>query len=184
MPHPWNSSGGFRRILARLLFVPTLAWNVLLARILRLRHWWDEIDEHILMGALPFASDVPRLQQAGVGAVVNTCDEYAGPLKAYRDAGIEQLRIPTVDFTSPSLAHVEMGVGFMQQQIARGRRVYVHCKAGRARSGTLVLCYLIAVQGMTPEEAQRKILRRRPHANPRLAQRAVVREFWKKRHGE
>lgn len=171
-----------RVTIARFIFVPTLAWNFLLARVLRLRRWWDEIDRHVIMGAFPFSFDVPRMAQAGIGAVVNTCEEYAGPIAAYRQAGIEQLRIPTVDFTPPTLEDVEKGVAFMQQQIAQGRGVYVHCKAGRARSGTVVLCYLIAAKGMTPEQAQQQILRHRPHANPRLFRRSVVLEFHRK-HG-
>ena len=99
-------------------------------------------------------------------------------MRGLRRAGIVQLRIPTVDFTPPTLASVQRAVAFMQQQIGLGRRVYVHCKAGRARSGTVVLCWLIAARGMTPAEAQARILQRRPHANPRLAHRAVVQEFW------
>jgi atypical dual specificity phosphatase len=168
----------WRRLIARVLFLPTLSWNFLLGRVLRVRHWWDEIDDAVLMGALPLACDVPTLQRAGVGAVVNTCEEYAGPSAAYARAGIVQLRIPTVDFTSPTLESVERGVAFLQEQIGQGRRVYVHCKAGRARSGTVVLCWLIAARGMSPVEAQDLILRRRPHAYRHLARRAVVQQFW------
>ncbi|MFO7907497.1 MAG: dual specificity protein phosphatase family protein [Planctomycetota bacterium] len=173
-----------RVMIARLTFVPTLAWNFFLARVLRLRRWWDEIDPRVTMGAFPFWFDVPHMARAGIGGVVNTCEEYAGPVSAYRQAGIEQLRIPTVDFTSPTLEDVERGVAFMQRQIAQGRGVYVHCKAGRARSGTVVLCYLISAKGMTPEQAQQRILHRRPHANPRLSRRPVVLEFWKKHGGD
>jgi atypical dual specificity phosphatase len=173
-----TSSLFWRRLAARLLFAPTLAWNTLLGRVLHVRHWWDAIDDAVIMGALPFARDVPSLHALGVGAVVNTCEEYAGPQAAYRRFGIEQLRIPTVDFTAPSLPDVQRAVAFMQEQVARGKRVYVHCKAGRARSGTVVLCWLIADRKMTPAEAQQRILQCRPHANPRLAQRTVVQQFW------
>ncbi len=173
----------WRRLIARVLFVPTLAWNFILGRILHVRRWWDEIDEQVIMGAFPFSFDVPKMQRAGIGAVVNTCDEYAGPVATYRQASIEQLRIPTVDFTAPSLESVEKAVAFMQQQIALGQGVYVHCKAGRARSGTVVLCYLIAAKGMTPDEAQQRILDRRSHAHAHLAQRPVVQQFWQN-HGK
>ncbi len=169
-----------RRVMARMLFAPTLGWNYLLGRVLRARRWWDAMDEHVFMGAFPFAWDVPALKREGVGAVVNTCEEYGGPLQAYGGAAIEQFRMPTIDFTPPTLENVEQAVAFMQRHIAMGRRVYVHCKAGRARSGTVVLCYLIAAHGFTPEQAQQRILERRPHANPRLAQRPVVQQFWQK----
>ena len=39
----------------------------------------------------------------GVRAVVNTCEEYVGPVAQYQHHGIEQLRIPTTDFTHPKL---------------------------------------------------------------------------------
>jgi len=173
----------WQRLIARVLFLPTLGWNLLLGRVLRVRNWWDEIDDAVLMGAFPLARDVPALQHSGVGAVVNTCEEYAGPCAAYASAGIAHLRIPTVDFTSPSLENVERGVAFMQEQISQGRRVYVHCKAGRARSGTVVLCWLIATRGLSPAEAQAWILQRRPHAYRHIARRAVVQQFWA-RHQE
>ncbi|MCU0959307.1 MAG: dual specificity protein phosphatase family protein [Pirellulaceae bacterium] len=166
-----------RRWVARVLLVPTLCWNLLLARVLHLRHWWDQIDAGVYLGALPLARDVPRWHALGVNAVVNMCEEYAGPEAAYRRAGIEQLRLPTVDFTAPSLDQVQRGVAFITDQRARGRGVYVHCKAGRARSATVVLCWLVATRGMSPGAAQAWILARRPHVHPRLARRAVVQQF-------
>jgi atypical dual specificity phosphatase len=172
-----------RQLIAWVLFIPTLLWNLLLGRVLHVRHWWDRIDDHVFMGALPLSWDVPRMKQEGIGAVVNTCSEYAGPQKAYAEADIVQLRLPTVDFTPPSLADVERGVAFMEEQIADGRDVYVHCKAGRARSATIVLCWLIAAKGVTPEEGQKWILEKRPHAHRHLVQRQVVQEFWKKHGG-
>ncbi len=166
-----------RRLVARLLFWPTLAWNYLLAKWLHRRNWWDEIDKDVLIGALPLKSDVPALKRAGIGAVVNTCREYAGPIRAYAEAGITQFRIPTTDFTAPELADIESAVQFMQQQIAAGKRIYVHCKAGRARSATVVLCWLIEAKNLTPEQAQQWILKCRPHAHRHLTRRAVVQQF-------
>lgn len=166
-----------KRLAMRLLFIPTLLWNILLGRLLRQRHWWDVVDDNIILGALPFSRDVTRLQALGVGAVVNTCEEYSGPQAAYQQSEIEQLRIPTVDFTPPSLEHIERAVQFIDQQIARGKKVYVHCKAGRGRSATVVLCWLVANRHMTPEAAQAHLISCRPHVVGGLAQRQVVKEF-------
>jgi atypical dual specificity phosphatase len=166
-----------RWLIARLLFYPTLAWNLLLSRVLRVRRWWDRVDEHVLVGALPLASDVPSLQAAGVGAVVNCCEEYKGPVQAYERAGIVQLRLPTIDFVAPTLEDAERGAAFIQERVEQGESVYVHCKAGRGRSATIALCWLIAAKGMTPDQAQAKLLEKRPHVCRSLARRRVVQQF-------
>ena len=145
----------WERFYARLVWLPTLWWNYLLGRVLRVRNWSDRIDAQVIVGAYPFARDVPRLVKEGVRAVVNTCEEYAGPVIRYEASGIEQLRIPTTDFTHPRLEDVKLAVEFVQRHVVAGDSVYIHCKAGRARSATVALCWLVKYRGMSPEAAQR-----------------------------
>jgi len=171
--HPFSSG----RILATAAFYPSLAWNSLLARCLKVRNWWDPIDPFVLVGAYPFASDVKRLYDAGVRAVVNTCEEYQGPVAEYKRMGIEQLQIPTTDFTPPRLEDVRVAVEFIQNHVVRGNMVYIHCKAGRGRSATIALCWLVKYRQMTAVEAQSYLLKSRPHVDRRLHQRSVVRLF-------
>ena len=166
-----------QKFYARLVFYPTLAWNMLLGRVLKLRNWWDRVDSHLIVGAYPFSRDVEAMYEDGVRAVVNTCEEYAGPQAEYERLGIEQFRMPTTDFTHPSLSDVRSAVEFIERHIAQGHTVYVHCKAGRARSATVALCWLMHARLHTPEEAQDVLLTHRPHVNPRVFQRPVVREF-------
>jgi len=168
----------FRWFMARAVFLPTLAWNYLLGRIIGVRQWWNDVDDHVIIGAYPFSWDIPALEKEGVGAVVNTCEEYAGPEGVYEQMGIEQFHMPTVDFTSPSLADCQQAVVFMKQQVEAGRRIYVHCKAGRGRSATVVMCWLIATHHLSPEDAQTYLLTKRPHAHKHLFKRQAVRDFF------
>jgi len=172
MSHPT-----LQRLYARCVFYPTLAWSFILGRILRVRNWWDRIDPNVIVGAYPFARDVPAMHAAGIRAVVNTCEEYPGPQAEYEKYGIEQLRIPTTDFTHPKLKDVQRAVEFVQQHAEAGETVYIHCKAGRARSATVALCWLMKYRGRSMEEGQATLLESRPHTNPHLTERAVVREF-------
>ena len=169
-------------LAARLSFLPTLLWNVLLGRVLRVRNWWDPIDEHVIVGAFPFAVDAGRLASEGVGAVVNTCEEYRGPTTAYEKHDIAQFRMPTIDFQPPTYEHVTAAIDFMDKHVANGKKIYVHCKAGRGRSATVALCWLIHAAGMTPEEAQARLLEKRPHVSRKLAKRAVVQRYFQE-HG-
>lgn len=165
------------RLYARLVFYPTLAWNFLLGRVLRVRRWWDRIDPHVIVGAYPFARDVVKMHDEGIRAVVNTCEEYAGPQATYEHFGIEQLRIPTTDFTHPRLEDVSRAVEFVQQHVDAGESVYIHCKAGRARSATVALCWLVKYRDLSPQDAQQVLLKARPHINPHIADRPVVQQF-------
>lgn len=170
--HRW-----WQTIYARLVWLPTLVWNFLLGRVLHVRNWSDRVDPHVIVGAYPFARDVEGLHAEGVRAVVNTCEEYGGPVARYKAKGIEQLWIPTTDFTHPKLEDVEKAVEFIEHHVQRGDTVYVHCKAGRARSATVVMCWMLKYRGMTPDQAQQTLLQHRPHVNPRLTERPVVKMF-------
>ncbi len=82
-----------------------------------------------------------------------------------------------MDFTPPTLKSVKAGVAFIQRFAERNEKVYVHCKAGRARSATIAICWLHQYRQMSMSDAQAFLLEKRPHVNPRLPQRAVVQEF-------
>lgn len=59
---------------------------------------------------------------------------------------MEQLRLSTVDLTGvPTLENLHHGVEFALKHRERGESVYIHCKAGRSRSATMVAAYLIKV---------------------------------------
>jgi atypical dual specificity phosphatase len=165
-------------VIARAIFWPTYAWNLLLGRVLKIRHWWDHVDEHVILGARPLRRDVSTLATIEhVTGIVNMCEEYRGPEDLYRQTQIEQLWLPTTDFQPPSVEDVSRGVEFIQQHVSRKGTVYVHCKAGRARSATVVICWLVKYRGMSLDEAQKHLLQCRPHINSQLTERKVVREY-------
>ena len=125
------------------------------------------------------ARDATQLHALGVRGVVNTCEEYPGPEALYRELGMTQLRVPTIDFTAPNLQDVERAVDFINDYRRRGEGVYIHCKAGRGRSATVVLCWLVQARKLSPEAAQQKLLEVRPHVVPNVYRRPVVQQFWK-----
>jgi atypical dual specificity phosphatase len=165
------------RCYARAVFWPTWGWNLFLGRVLKTRHWWDEVDPAVILSARPLARDVPELAALGVTHVVNTCEEFGGHRDRYEAAGIVQLHLPITDFQPPAIDDIEQAVDFMDRVVAAGGKVLVHCKAGRARSATIVLCWLMKRYGWTAEMAQAHLSACRSHVNRHLAERAVVREF-------
>ena len=150
---------------------------MLLGRWFKVRNWWDEVDDDIVLGAFPFARDVKKMSSIGIKAVVNTCEEYCGPVDEYAKFDIDQFRMPTVDFTHPSLEDVKDAVDFIESHAAKGNRIYIHCKAGRARSATVAICWLLKSRGISKETGQKILNKARPHINQHLCSRPVVIEF-------
>ncbi|MCC6508438.1 MAG: dual specificity protein phosphatase family protein [Pirellulaceae bacterium] len=167
-----------KRWQAQMLYWPTLGYNYFLGRVLKVRRWWDHVDKQVILGARPFRRDAKRLREAGVTGVVNMCEEYHGPIREYERLGIEQLHLPTVDFNHPAEEHVEAGAAFIEKHVSQGGVVYVHCKAGRARSATIVLWWLVRYRQMTPQEAQAHLIKYREHINPKVYLRPVVQTLY------
>ncbi|XP_044871429.1 phosphatidylglycerophosphatase and protein-tyrosine phosphatase 1 isoform X1 [Mauremys mutica] len=92
--------------------------------------------------------------------------------------GVEQLRLSTVDLTGvPTLENLQRGVKFVLKHRECGNSVYVHCKAGRSRSATMVAAYLIQLYQWSPQEAIEAIARVRPHILVRPRQVQVLERF-------
>jgi hypothetical protein len=116
-------------------------------------------------GCFPMECAQHLAEAHGVSAVIDlraeTCDDAA----ALRDAGIDLLHLPTPDLQPPSHAHLERGVAFAREHIARGGKVLIHCEHGIGRSALLGLCVLVD-QGWQPLDALAHAKNRREFVSP------------------
>jgi atypical dual specificity phosphatase len=167
----------YKRLIARSLYYPTLGFNMLMGRFLKVRNWWDRVNEYCVLGAVPLSGDPARLRDLGITGVINMCEEYAGPVAEYERLGIEQLWLPTTDFQHPTRDMIERGAEFLQRHRHQGGQVYVHCKAGRARSATVVLWWLVRYCGLSREQAQQHLLKVRPHVHSTVYRRPAIEEL-------
>ncbi|KAM8807646.1 phosphatidylglycerophosphatase and protein-tyrosine phosphatase 1 [Eudromia elegans] len=172
---------------ARLLFYPTLLYTAARARLPAARRpWLHRIDGAVLLGALPLrARGRALVAEEKVRAVLTLNEEYETRFlccsaQEWAAMGVEQLRLSTVDLSgAPPLRHLHEGVRFILRHRARGHSVYVHCKAGRSRSATMVAAYLIQLHHWTPQEAIEAIAKIRPHILIRQKQVQVLEEFYR-----
>ncbi|HXR20904.1 MAG TPA: dual specificity protein phosphatase family protein [Steroidobacteraceae bacterium] len=119
----------------------------------------------LLAGEYPCGDDqaetqerLRRLLQAGIDAFVDLTQP--GELPEYRSLlppHVHYLRSPILDAQIPAdAAQMRAIQAHLQDTLARGRRVYVHCHAGIGRTGTVIGCYL-AEQGLEGGQALRKL---------------------------
>ncbi|XP_071567717.1 phosphatidylglycerophosphatase and protein-tyrosine phosphatase 1 isoform X3 [Temnothorax nylanderi] len=188
------------KMFARVTFYPTLLYNVVMEKITT-RNWYDRIDETVVLGALPFRRTTKQLiDDENIKAVVSMNEDYELSLlsnteKEWRRYNVEFLQLSTTDiFQAPSQEKLEEGVNFINKfrnvsskklshtGIVDGRdqsgTVYVHCKAGRTRSATLVACYLITKNNWTPEETVDYMRTKRPHILLHTAQWSALKQFY------
>jgi len=167
MATSWISSFVSHPIGARIVYYPTLLYGIL--RQTENRHWYDRIDEKVILGALPvhkIANEI--VQKENVCGVVTLNEEYETRYicptpKEWSAMNVKQLRIPTVDFNNaPTLEQIDKSLTFIDQ-IEHGKSVYVHCKAGRSRSSVVVLCYVIQKYGLDVNSAIDMVRTKRPH---------------------
>merc|ERR1712001_182930 len=156
--------------MGRATFLPTLAYNVAMEKI-SARNWWDRIDKNMVLGALPFRGETSTklIQEENIKGVVSMNETYE--LKLFSNTATEWEKLGMKHFLQLAINDI----------IANDPEasVYVHCKAGRTRSATLVGCYLMAKNGISPEEAVEVMRTNRPHILLHSKQWQALREFHK-----
>jgi len=171
-------------IFARFAFYPTLFYNYAMSHVSS-RNWYDRIDDTVLLGALPFRRTAKELvAKENVKAVISAnqpheLKHFTPTDEEWEALGVECLRLRVMDFLgTPSAAQLDEALSFIEKHRKQDHSVYVHCKAGRTRSATLVACYLMKTNNWDDTTAWNHLVSRRPHA--RLFQ--IQKDFLKNYH--
>ncbi|KAG9322642.1 hypothetical protein KVV02_002371 [Mortierella alpina] len=160
----YTVSLNYNRIATSRVLSPLTRW-----------HWYDPIPHTpLILGALPSEHQLVHMQRYDkVQYIINMCAEFPGHSGTMSRLGLIQCWIPTRDFHTPSVDSIWRGVQFIEKfetgcsalpQSERGT-IYLHCKAGRGRSATVALCWLVYTYSLTTIEAQRILLRARGQAS-------------------
>ena len=174
-------------LFKKFAFNTTLLYTCL-AEKLTTRCPYNRIDNHVVLGRLPFRSMVADLvAKENIKGVITLNEEYelenfAPSEEEWGRAGVEYLALPTKDFVAcPTQSDLKRGVDFIMGHKSGNHgngSVYVHCKAGRTRSATLVACYLISEKGISPDEAVAEVVGRRGHVWLREPQLEGIRCYY------
>lgn len=112
----------------------------------------DWITEQIAIGNFSDARALP----AGIDAVLclidNCCDERVD---------VDAVSVPLVDGPGNDKESVEEAIEYLSEVVDAGRRIMVHCHAGRSRSVVIVARYLVSRKSMTREQAMALISSKR-----------------------
>jgi atypical dual specificity phosphatase len=164
------------------------AWLTKLIPSLR-QEWWHEIAPGFVIGGIPLTNydHLKSLQQKGVNAVYAILEDFEAYSRTFYSApilenqweaeGIDYFRLHCRDMQAISLQDLLKAVEWVRNKIARGKVVYVHCKAGRGRSAMVAAAYLMKYSAMSLRSAVSALLEKRSVVTFRPCQFARLEEF-------
>ena len=128
-------------------------------------------------------SDMEKLEQLGIKAVLNTAAEVpylhdASPLRHHPHI-VEYKHIPMRDVVEAVgvQQHLEEACCFLEQMCSRSLPTFVHCRAGKSRSATCVIAYLIKTRRWSFKQAYAFVAARRPRTSPNIGFIAELMHF-------
>ena len=121
-----------------------------------------QISAHIYLGGQFNLTGLKKLKLMGITAIVSMREG-----SIYKEAhfeGFKFLHLPTTDNTPPKMDDLIKGTEFIDAEINRNGKVYIHCRQGLGRGPSMVIAYLLKI-GTTFEDAFALVKSVRPFIN-------------------
>jgi protein-tyrosine phosphatase len=134
------------------------------------------ITTQLAVGGRVRLEDIKALAAAGVTHVVDTRSEHCDDAEALAKEHIELLHLPTDDTRPLTIEQMLQGSQWVQERMAKGGRVLIHCEHGVGRSVQLT-CAVLIYDGMHAQDALQLVQQKRWQAAPNHRQVRRLREF-------
>jgi uncharacterized protein (TIGR01244 family) len=116
---------------------------------------FHQVNDHIYRGGQPTDSAWPALGKLGVQTVIDlrprSAREMAAEAHAVEAAGMHYVNVPMNGLAAPTGEQMEKVMALLD-----GGPVFVHCRRGADRTGTVVACYRIRHDGWDNQKALRE----------------------------
>jgi protein tyrosine/serine phosphatase len=117
---------------------------------------FNQVNEHVFRGGQPTAEGWQSLAKLGVKTVIDLrrTDEHSPEAEAQEvtAVGMRYVNVPMKGVVSPSDEQITKVLSLLDSQDP----VFVHCKRGADRTGTVIACYRIAHDHWARKQALRE----------------------------
>ena len=115
------------------------------------------ITNQLAVGHAPMSfTDLERIREKGVDAIVNLCGEFCDLHELEKQSGFEVYYLPIPDESAPDLKAMEQALAWLDEAMYLGKKILVHCRYGFGRTNTFVTAYLLR-RGFNIKEAGKKL---------------------------
>jgi atypical dual specificity phosphatase len=154
------------------------------------KNWWTKIEPYnIYLGALPLESEghKDKIVSLGVNSILSMVEDFEleeGFLnipvkhKQWKEAGLDIKHIKAIDFNPLKKEEIEAGIAFLYSEHRKGHCVYVHCKAGRGRSATILVAFLMEHENISLYESICRLKDQRPEINLNTYQQQALIHYY------
>jgi protein-tyrosine phosphatase len=105
----------------------------------------NEVVENIYIGSINSVYDIKSLKEIGITHIISV---IAGFIPPYPE-DFEYLVINAIDNLNTDFSkNFEVANEFISKEFEGGKKVLIHCQAGRSRSATILAAYIIKTFGM------------------------------------
>ena len=115
---------------------------------------FHQVNKHLFRGAQPNAGGIQKLKELGVRTIINLRDDdenARAEASAARAAGLQYFNVPMSTFNRPADESVAQVLSVISAN--ENQPVFVHCRRGSDRTGTIIAIYRIEHDGWTGEKA-------------------------------
>lgn len=115
---------------------------------------FQQVGDHIYRGAQPTAGGFDSLAKLGIRTVIDLrrgSDHEKSEQAIVERAGMRYIHVPLGGYVAPSDEQIAKLLALLDD--SAGWPVFIHCKRGADRTGTVIACYRIAHDHWTNQKA-------------------------------
>jgi tyrosine-protein phosphatase SIW14 len=172
-----------RCLLASSLLMVALAINTLAQSETRYAELpnFHQVNSQLYRGGQPKPGGLPRLKALGIKTIVNLRGEDAQTQAEgaeARELGLAYYSISLPEFSGPKEEEVQRVLDIISAP--ENQPVFVHCRRGKDRTGTIIACYRIAHDGWNSADAKKEA-KTRGMSWTQIGMKDFINEFYQRR---